>query len=454
MMQFLWKYVDDMVGKGLEISILMELLMYSAVQMVPLALPLAILISSIMTFGSLGEHYEIVAAKASGVSLLQLLQPMFVTSALICLFAFYFSNYILPIANLQQGALLYDVTHKKPALNIQENVFYKGIENYSIRVKSKAKDGQTLYGIIIYDHSDNMGNTKVMMADSGSMQMSTDGNILMVTLRNGSSYEELHQGRKGRYTRPMVRTQFAYEQVRFDLSEFALKRSDKELFKENKGMLNIWQLQNIMDSMKVEIEERHEAYLRSAGIYYTIISDSQNFYKAYPAAKAVNPELIVGPARMAQCKAQALTQTNIIKDIFNVLKIEYGMKKENIARYKIEWHRKFTLSIACIILFLIGAPLGAIIRKGGLGVPIIIAILFFLIFHVLSISGEKMAREMQSTALFGMWLSTLVLAPVGLFLIYLASKDSVIINSEVYKKAWNWMVSLFAKRNKTANPTT
>lgn len=450
-MQFLWKYVDDMVGKGLEISILMELLMYSAVQMVPLALPLAILISSIMTFGSLGEHYEIVAAKASGVSLMQLLKPMFVASALICMFAFYFSNYILPKANLQQGALLYDVTHKKPALNIQENVFYQGIENYSIRVKGKGKDGQTLYGIIIYDHSDNMGNIKVMMADSGSMQMSTDGNILMVTLRNGSSYEELHEGRKGRYTRPMVRTKFEYEQVRFDLSAFALQRSDKELFKENKGMLNIWQLQNIIDSMYIEIFERHQAYMRSASIYYTLMSDSQNFYKAYPTAKPINPEQLASPTRIAQCKAQALSQTNIVKDIFNVLKLEYAMKKENIARYKIEWHRKFTLSVACIILFLIGAPLGAIIRKGGLGVPIIIAIVFFLIFHVLSISGEKMAREMQSTALFGMWLSTLVLAPVGLFLIYLASKDSSIINNELYTKAWNSMLAFFTKRKKTVS---
>lgn len=447
LMQFLWKYIDDLVGKGLETSVIAELLFYASAQMVPMALPLAILISSIMTYGSLGEHFEIVAAKASGISLLQMLQPLLIVALFISAGAFYFSNFILPKANLQAGSLLYDVTHKKPALNIQENVFYNGIDGYSIRVNKKDNDGNTLRGLTIYDHSDNLGNTKVLMADSGKMLFTPDGKAMIVTLHHGSSYEEINNNRSGKYTHPLMRTTFEYEELRFDLSSFAMKRTDKDLFKENKSMLNVYELNHAIITFEADIRIRQIDYHRSMMMYLAMTKDSINFNKEYARALPQNPYQNITQLQLEQVRTSALNQANSLRDIFVNLSAEYKMKEENIARYRIEWHRKFTLSIACFILFIIGAPLGAIIRKGGLGVPIIIAIIFFLLFHVTSITGEKMARDMKLSALQGMWLATFVLAPIGIFLIFKASKDSGILDLDSYKMFFK---NLFTRKPKEA----
>lgn len=433
LMQFLWKYIDDLVGKGLEMSVIAELLFYASAQMVPLALPLAILISSIMTYGSLGEHYELVAAKASGISLMQMLRPLLIVALMISALAFYFSNYILPKANLQAGSLLYDVTHKKPAINIQDNVFYNGIDGYSIRVNKKDKDGVTLYGLTIYDHSANMGNIKVMIADSGKMLFTPDAKTMIVILHNGSSYEEMKSGERGSSTHPLLRTTFRYEELHFDLSSFSMKRTDKDLFKENKSMLNVSQLNKAIKTYELDINMRMKDYHKSAQLYFNRSKDSVSFNRIYDKVEAINPLDCVAVQNLEPVRANAINQATTMRDLFYNLGGEYHMKVENITRYKIEWHRKFTLSIACFVLFIIGAPLGAIIRKGGLGVPIIIAIIFFLLFHVTSITGEKMARELKLSAMQGMWLATFVLAPIGLFLIYKASKDSGIFDWDAYK---------------------
>ena len=224
LMQFLWKYVDDLVGKGLGIVIIIKLMIYVSITLVPLALPLSILISSIMTFGNLAEHSELTACKSAGISLQRVMRPLILTAILICFGAFIFSNYILPIANLKMNALLYDVRQQKPALFIKEGVFYNGIDGYSIKVGKKDKDGETIRNVMIYDHSQNRGNVKLILAESGKMVMSDDERYLLVTLRNGSSYEERESSR-GKDTKPFMRTEFEQQSIRFDLNSFRMIRT-------------------------------------------------------------------------------------------------------------------------------------------------------------------------------------------------------------------------------------
>ena len=238
LMQFLWKYIDDLVGKGIDTVIIIKLMVYVSVTLVPLALPLSLLLSSLMTFGNLAEHFEITACKSAGVSLQRIMRPLIITAFLICGSAFYFSNYILPIANLKMNALLYDVRQQKPALLIKEGIFYNGIDGYSIRVGKKESDGQTLRNIMIYDHSENRGNTKLILAESGKMAMSNDERYLLLYLSKGSSYEE-RENKPGRSSRPLMRSEFEEELVRFDLSSFKMTRTNEQLFKDNYPMHNL-----------------------------------------------------------------------------------------------------------------------------------------------------------------------------------------------------------------------
>lgn len=241
LMQFLWKYIDDLVGKGLDPYIIIKLMVYVSVTLVPLALPLSLLLSSIMTFGNLAEHFELTACKSAGLSLQRIMRPLTITAVAICLTAFYFSNYVLPVANLKMNALLYDVRQQKPALLIKEGIFYNGIDGYSIRIGKKDSDGKTIEDIMIYDHTENRGNTKMILAERGKMAMSDDERYLLLTLYKGSSYEE-QENRGAKITRPLLRTEFEEELVRFDLNSFKMTRTNEQLFKDNYQMLNLWQL--------------------------------------------------------------------------------------------------------------------------------------------------------------------------------------------------------------------
>ncbi|MBL7925936.1 MAG: LptF/LptG family permease [Bacteroidia bacterium] len=438
LMQFLWKYIDDLVGKGLEWHVVARLLLYSSVYLVPMALPLAILISSIMTFGNMGEHYELVAAKAAGISLSRMLRPLLLTAVLISCIAFLFSNNILPFMTLKQQSLLYDITHQKPALNIQPGVFYNGIDGYSIRVGKKHNKTNSLEDIMIYDHTALNGNVKVIIADSGTMNLAEDNSFLVVNLFRGSSYEELATG-KPNDTHQKIESKFDEELIRFDLSSFKLTRTNEELFKENKQMLNVQQLTEAMDSLQLNLQSRKADYVR---MYKPMLSYYRDSIEGQTVLAPVNALSDYEKAQQVTILNNALAHARSLQAMYNNNADEYDMRYDNINRYEIEWHRKFTLSIACFVLFLIGAPLGAIIRKGGLGVPIIVAIIFFLIFHVASITGEKMAKEGSATPISGMWAATAILLPIGLFLIYKATTDSSIFDSEVYGR----VIDFFRKR--------
>ncbi len=432
LMQFLWKYIDDLVGKGLDGLVIAELLFYTSANLVPLALPLAILVSSIMTFGNLAEHFELTAAKASGISLQRIMFPLFITAFLISGLAFFFSNNILPFTNLKMGSLLYDIRQQKPALSIREGVFYNGIEGYSIKVGEKDQDGKSIRKVMIYDHTGGMGNRKLVMAESGRMESTDDQKFLVLTLFNGISYEEQNKNKGGVDTHPLMRNSFREYIIRFDLSQFKLNRTNEELFKGGHQMMNLSQLHKAVDSLSYDYEKKEKLSLLHMQPYFLFLRDSTRFLSSLKGAKPIGIYDSINGLSSSQVFENAMNQARSMQSYLTGVKDEKESRMYQMARFKVEWHRKLTLSAACFILFLIGAPLGAIIKKGGLGMPLVISILFFLAYHIMSITGEKFAKESIIPAWRGMWTSSMILLPVGLFLIYKATHDSVIFDRESY----------------------
>lgn len=445
LMQFLWKYIEDLVGKGLEWYVISELLFYSSATFVPLALPLAVLLSSIMTMGNMGEHYELVAFKAAGISLRQVMWPMVMISLFLVVAAFFFSNNVLPRANLKSLSLLYDIRQQRPALNIQEGIYFHGIDNIVIRVDQKEDGGQTLKGIKIYDHSEHRGNTNLTLAESGTMAITDDNRYLVLTLYNGSNYREAGTDNPLSPDRPFQRTHFEKQIRKFDLSMFELERTDEDLFKSNFRMLNISQLISFEDSLSTELNDRKEAYVRTyrrrlqnlpkaENADYEEIADED---KRYIDHETIRESSISD--RMVIHNTMELVRSN--REHTQNSHNEFRQRERTLRRYQIEFHRKFTLSFACVVLFLIGAPLGAIIRKGGFGLPLVVSVLLFVVFHVVSMMGEKFVREGVLEAHQGMWLSSVLLLPVGILLTVKATTDSSLLDFDIYKQKLGKLLS-------------
>ena len=446
-MQFVWKYVDDLIGKGLETTTLAELFFYASLTTFPLALPLATLLSSLMTFGNLGEQFELVALKSTGMSLQKIMAPLIIVAFLTSVGAFIFSNNILPFINLKRSSLLYDITQKKPALNIKEGVFYNGIDGYTILLEKKESDGITCQDIMIYDHTQGLGNNKVMIAKSGRLELSENKQFLSIVLFNGTSYEEMADT-KGESFHPHVRSKFKEQTVHFDLSGFRMARTDEALFKSNYSMLNLSQIETMLDSLQIDNEKRIIDFKSN---FLKMLSDStitqapassSATETTHAAGTSLDPAFLQGIRQNNKKKidkSSASRAINIALDMSRSKKflIENAIAEtENNARpitsLKIEWHKKFSLSIACLILFFVGAPLGAIIRKGGLGMPVVVSVIIFILFWVVTITGEKMAQEGALPPYIGMWIATWVTLPLGIFLTSKATSDSSLLDSDAY----------------------
>lgn len=451
-MQFLWKYVDDLVGKGLEWHIIVRLLLYASSTFVPLALPLAILLSSIMTFGNLGENYELVAMKAAGISLRKIMMPLVMLSIVISITAFLFSNYVLPIANLKFHSLLYDVRQKKLALNIKEGIFYNGIEGFTIRIGNKDQDKNIIRDVMIYNHSKRRGNIQVTTAEWGKMELAPDKSTLIFTLFDGYTYEEILDRKDYKVSRPFQRTKFREQVKRFSGLDFGMSRTDETLFRNNYQMMNINQLENSKDSLSDELIIRKERFRKSIddkyAFYYQVDTLLGQIDTAVIDTAIIDTTLIFADADKGIKLAaidNALQSARSIKNSIGNSKDDFERRQERIRKHNIEWHRKFTLSIACLILFFIGAPLGAIIRKGGLGMPVVVSIFLFVIFHIISITGEKYARAGLLEPYMAMWMASAVLLPLGIFLTYKATTDSPLLDSDSWKK----LFKLFTVKRKT-----
>jgi len=446
LLQFLWKYIDDLVGKGLEGLIIAKLMFYASSTFVPLALPLAILLSSLMTFGNLGEHYELVAMKSAGISLRKAMKPLIFLAVFFSLAAFYFSNYVLPVANLKFGSLLYDVRQQKLAFNLNEGIFNTGLDNFVIYVGKKDDDNQTIYDVKIYDHSENMGNTRITTAKKGVMQLTPDQQNIIFTLYDGERYIEVTDDKNYRVSRPFEMMKFEKQIIKFDLSEFKLNRTNEELFKTHYSMLNIQQLNKSIDSLSENLIEKTHAYKDKFYRQYSYIRAKDTIRqhtKQLPdsvAARIQYPLLSnYTPDEQAQIIDAALKGGRIARDNIIFYKNDYEGKQQIISKHIIVWHQKFKLSLACLIFFFIGAPLGAIIRKGGLGLPVVVSVVFFVLYHVVSMTGEKAAKAGDWNIIFGVWLSTILILPLGLFLTYKATTDAPLLDSESWKKVFDKM---------------
>jgi lipopolysaccharide export system permease protein len=439
LMLFLFKYIDDMIGKGFAWYIILELMMYASATNVAMALPLSILLSTIMTYGSLGENYELVAIKSAGISLIRAMYPMIIVVSILSLSAFIFSDYMLPVANLKYFSLLYDVRQQRSANLLPEGVFSSSFPGYTIRVEKKAPDGQTLYGIIIYKKNDNLNNTSVTRAKEGLMYRTARDQYLVLKLKDGVNYEETPGDVSGYNSRQrFTRFRFKETEQKFDLSAFQLKRTDQAAFKSVFQMMNLKQLraykkdtQHHIDSTNLAQVKTITPYMR----YFNIPHKSATIKKYLPGNNNVLSDLNINQqiAALSNASSEVRAITNMIKGSSDMTENE----AHDIRRSTVEYQKKYTLSVVCLVLFLIGAPLGAIIRKGGLGLPVVVSVAFFLIYYIISTIGEKSVKDGGMSPILGMWISIFILTPVGLFLSYKAATDSALFDADSYKRYFN-----------------
>lgn len=430
----LLKYLDDIIGKDLGTGVLLQLLFYFSVLIVPVSLPLAVLLSSLMTYGNLGEHHELTAIKASGIALTRILRPVLLLTLGLALGAFWFNETIVPRANLKAYSLLWDVRQQKLALDIREGVFYNGIPGYTIKVDRKTgKNGDRLHGVMIYDHTQKSGNAKVMLADSGRMFTRFNGAYLGLELFHGHNYVEQPDA-SDRAGASFIRQGFDHNLVTFSLASFDLDRTKEDLFKENRMMLNIPQLHHSTDSVQKVLHVKEKQMTGELNSYYT-------FLRFDTTGRAANRKLAGWkvpatrlPAVSALTIQQATNRARNLKAFASSTAERLNDIAKNSALFRIEVYRKYAQSVAVLLMFLIGAPLGSIIKKGGLGVPILVSIMFFIIYYVLSIMGEKYGREFVMPVGIGMWMSNLVLLPVGLFFLYQAYNDSGLLELDFWRR--------------------
>lgn len=447
-MQYLWKYVDDLVGKGLEISIILELLFYASATFVATAAPLAILLSSLMTFGNLGERYEIVAIKSAGIPISKLFIPLLVLAFFIGCATFMFANYVSPKAFLKSRTLLLDIKDQKPALTIEEGVFYDGLDNYVIRIGKKGRDNASIEEVLIYDHSKGQGNTTVTYAKKGTMKMTDDKQFMLFTLYNGFYWDESRNSTNSGSTKskyPLIRAVFKEQYKRFDISSFQFQKTDQSFYQNNNQALPLSELNVKIDTLKKQINAMELApsnnFLGALYFYYNIINNDSTF-------KVIkNPSLTyVFDSLSQEKKIEVINFAHMGAESFvNTVKFAYddvAWKNYTLWSYQIEVHRKFTLAVACLLFFFIGAPLGSIIRKGGIAIPLVVTVLFFIFYFIISIIGEKVSKGDLIPVYFGMWFSTAVLIPICVFLSYIATIDSSVLSIEENLK-WFKNIKIF-----------
>ena len=465
LMQFLWRYIDDMVGKGLGIPVLGEMFFYAALFLLPMALPLAILLASLMTFGNLGERLELLAMKSAGVSLIHIMRPLIITIGIISIGAFFFQNNAMPVVQVKLYSLLYSMRQKSPELDIPEGVFYGEITGYNVYVKEKNNQTGLLKDVMIYDYSKGFNNARVILADSGRLKTSADKLFLVLSLFNGESFENLSEGQTGSNNRktavPYRRETFSTKDILIDF-DANFTRTD-ESFMQNQYMgKQLKDLQTSIDSMTIRLDsikainsknvydmsykktfskpKRELSQQAEMGTGNTAtVNDTDSLTKiSNEPVKIINFDSLYkaeAPSGQAALLVRAKSNIESVKADYYFKAATLGDEAYKVRRHLTEWHKKFTLSFACMVFFFIGAPLGAIIRKGGLGMPVVISVILFIFYYIIDNIGFKMARDGIWEAWEGMWLSSAILAPLGIFLTYKAVNDSVILNADTYLNA-------------------
>lgn len=433
-------YFSDLFGKDLGAFVYAKLFFYFTLITVPLAMPLSILVSSLMTFGRLGENFELTALKSAGISILRVFRPILIFTFLLCGFMFWFSNYALPWSNLKGWSLLYDIKTTKTTLNIKEGIFYTDLPGYAIQVGKKYPDNKSLKDVLIYDHTSNDGNRHVTLADSALMYTILNKKYLVFELFNGRDYlEDADRGSNMNYTDVAVH-KFKRSKVIMSLSAFDLQKTEENQFAHHEIMRNSFQLESDMDSIQKGIVNIRKGFVTAASPYFMfhgkpykpIIREMKHTRWVDSTIKKYLPV-----AAKKDLSELALQQAKNMLTFAQSNQLALQNLEDAYKKTKLEWHHKFTNALAILVMFLIGAPLGAIIKKGGFGVPMVVAIAFFILMYVLSQQGDKMAKEGRVLVQIGAWISNTCLALVGFYFLRISLNDARLFDSDWYAIQWN-----------------
>jgi lipopolysaccharide export system permease protein len=453
LVQIVITYLDDLIGKGISTIDLFKLFGYAWIAIIPQCIPLAVLLGSIMCFGNLAETYELAAMKSSGLSLFRIIKPVFMFIVCLAGMTFVFNNFILPIVTLKSQSLLWDIRQKKPAVFIKESTFYNKIDNYSIRAGKKSKNNDTLKDLLIYDHSAHQGNIIQLYSKYGLITQTSDSNYLVLKLLEGNRYENIKKENDVTgQSKPMMQLNFKRMQVNIPLVDFKLKRTDEEQFKGHGEMLNIWQIDSVSDSMRRSIKRRYTSIDAQAKNYFFTRSSSyaltKNPSKYYQPISKFYAELKKEEA--LRCMENALNIVRSASAFIDGVEPSIAMEEERLTSFTIEWHSKIAVCFACFVLFFVGAPLGAIIKKGGMGLPVVVAVFFFLAYFILTEGFRSAAAEGALAPWMAMWAPLAIFLPISVFLTYKAAKDSTLFNVYAY---FGWLIRFverFTKKEKAA----
>ena len=439
MMNFVWRYIDELVGKGLSAGIIIELMSYAMANMIPMGLPLSMLLAAIMTMGSLGENYELLAMKSAGMSLVRITKPLIILVGFIAGGGFFIGNDLGPYANRKMYSIIYDIRQQKQTLEFQDGLFFNGIDNMSIRVGHQDPETHLLHDVLIYDNRQANGNMNTIVADSGYIRLSDDKRYLLVTLFHGQTYEQARNSQW--YTKSTLRHHtFDLQKQIIRMDGFAMGRSDANQF-SNSQTKDISELQHDIDSLELKVNAattssyepllKEQIFVRDNSVLPQ--PDSLRVDKrGYGNLMAMDSIARLPVREKEEVWDNARTLAKNSRNMFAFDETTAKDALNQLYRSKVEWHKKISLPVSIIIFFLIGAPLGAIIRRGGLGLPVVVSIIFFVIYYIISLSGEKLAKEGSWDAVYGMWLSTFILTPIAVYLTYKATNDSSLLDTDWY----------------------
>ena len=440
MMNFLWRYIDELTGKGLGFGVIMELLIYATINLIPLGLPLAMLLAGIMTMGNLGENFELQAMKSAGVSLMRILKPLIWVTVFMSIGSFFLVNNLVPYANKKMTSILIDIRRQKQVLELKDGLFFNGIDDMSIRVEHQDPVTGELENVLIYDNRSSAGNMTTTIAERGFIRLSDDKRYLLVTLYNGNNYQ--HTRNNQWFTKNSLRhDSFEVQDISIPMEGFDFQRTDNNEMLNSSQTKNIVELQQAIDSLNVAVNssttQSYEPFLRDnlfrKDTQVTQLPDSMKIDKTgYVDINLL--DTIANLSLFDRNSVWSIARSDALESR-NSFSFDETMTKDvltQLYKSKNDWHRKLSLPVSVIIFFLIGAPLGAIIRKGGLGTPIVISVLFFVVYYIITLTGEKASVEGQWSAVMGMWISTIVLSPISIYLLIKATNDSSLLDTEWY----------------------
>lgn len=453
MMQFTWRYIDELIGKGLSLDILGQFFWYMGITLIPMSLPLAILLALLITFGNMGEQLELLSMKAAGVPLVRIMRPILMLVIVFTGMSFYFQNKTAPDAQISLRTLLFSMKQAQPAVEIPEGVFYNEIPNLNLYVQRKNAETGMLYQTIIYKTDQGFDRAQIVLADSGRLEMTADKLHLRLDLWNGEQFENLQsQGMSMMQSAnvPFDRETFAYKRFLIDFdSNFAMM--DKNMLRDMPQAKSMWEIEASVDSMNAELDSIGKIYYRDVSQrWFDKRIMSKKIAATLRAAKPLPFDSILActsPSDVRTARQMALNTVRLVNSELEWKSLAAQTGDNQIRRHWVEWHQKMTLSLACLLFFFIGAPLGAIIRKGGLGLPAVISVLIFIFYYIINTSGMKMARDGSWNMVYGMWISSVVLLPFGVFLTYKANKDSVVFNAEMYLNFFRALLGLRTSRH-------